>query len=290
MNNRSPLDLSRYQKVFTHAVLILLCIPFLTPILWMVSTSLKSHEEIFPQKNEAAVTLNVSDFIPEKPQWQNYKKALETGPFVLYLRNSLLLCTLNVIGAVFSSALAAYGFARLQFPGKNILFILVISTMALPRHVTMIPLFMLFKAVGWYGTLLPLIVPSFLGNPFFIFLLRQFFLTLPKDLAEAGTIDGAGEFRIFSQIVLPLAKPALATCALFQFLATWNDFFGPLIYINDPDQYTVAYGLQQFMGTHGSEWAQMMAVASLFTLPVILLFFCAQQVFIRGIFATGTKG
>ncbi|VGO14647.1 L-arabinose transport system permease protein AraQ [Pontiella desulfatans] len=290
MKSRSPLSMNRRQKAITHVVLAGLCIPFLMPILWMVSTSLKADTEIFPDENEAAITFNLSNMLPEQPQWQNYRAALDTGPFVLYLRNSLLLGTLNVIGAVFSSALVAYGFARLQFPGKNALFILVVATMALPRHVTMIPVFTIFKTLGWYGTLLPLIVPAFFGNPFFIFLLHQFFQTIPRNLTEAATIDGASELRIFSTIMLPLAKPALATCALFQFLATWNDFFGPLLYINNPDHYTVAYGLQQFMGSHDTEWSQLMAVATLFTLPIVILFFRAQKVFIQGISTTGAKG
>ncbi|MDZ8117615.1 carbohydrate ABC transporter permease [Pontiella agarivorans] len=290
MKNKSPLDLSRRQKVITHFILIALCIPFIMPLIWMISTSLKSNEDIFPQADEAAVTFSLSSVIPEKPQWSNYQAAWQTGPFARYLRNTLLLCTLNVIGAVFSSAMVAYGFARLRFPGKEFLFILLISSMALPRHVTMIPLFTIFKNLGWYGTMLPLIVPAFFANPFYVFLLRQFFQTIPANLAEAGTIDGAGEFRIFSQIMLPLARPALVTCALFQFLSTWNDFFGPLLYLNDPKHYTVAYGLQQFMGTHGSEWTQLMAAATLFTLPIVLLFFRAQKVFIRGISTTGSSG
>jgi len=290
MKNRSILSLSRRQRLATHIVLLLLCIPFLMPIFWMATTSLKSNAEIFPQEDEATVAFNFHTLFPKDAQWQNYEKAMQTGPFVLYLRNSLLLCTLNVAGAVFSSAMVAYGFARMKFPGKETLFIILISTMALPRHVTMIPVFTIFKMLGLYGTLLPLIVPAFFGNPFFIFLLRQFFQTIPNDLCEAAKLDGAGEFRIFTRIMLPLAKPALATCALFQFLATWNDFFGPLLYINNPSQYTVAYGLQQFMGTHDSEWAQLMAVATLFTLPVVLLFFRAQNVFIQGISTTGEKG
>lgn len=289
MKNRSALDLTGGQKWITHFVLLLLSIPFVLPIIWMIATSLKPDVEIYPSESEAAMSFTLSSLYPKDPQWQNYQDALNTGPFVLYLRNSLLLCTLNVIGAVFSSALVAYGFARMKFPGKEFLFILVIATMALPRHVTMIPIFVIFKSLGWYGTLLPLIVPAFFGNPFFIFLLRQFFQTIPEDLSEAARIDGASEFRIFSTIVIPLSKPALATCALFQFLATWNDFFGPLIYINDPAHYTIAYGLQQFMGSHGGDWAELMAVACLFTLPVILLFFRAQKVFIQGISTTGTK-
>lgn len=290
MSQTTVLTPSRTQRIATHAVLITLCIPFLLPLFWMVSTSLKTNEEIFPQADEATVTLTASSLLPEKPQWENYRDALETGPFILYLRNTLLLCALNVGGAVFSSALVAYGFARLRFPGKEFLFILLISTMALPRQVTMIPTFALFKALGWYGTMLPLIVPAFFANPFYVFLLRQFFQTIPVNLSEAATLDGAGEFRVFWRIILPLAKPALATCAMFQFLATWNDFFGPLLYISDPSNYTIAYGLQQFMGNHDSEWTQLMAAATLFTLPIVILFFRAQKVFIRGISTTGATG
>ena len=290
MKPRSALALTRRQKLATHAILVLLCIPFLMPVLWMVTTSLKSNAEIFPQKNEAAISFSLSRILPKEPQWKNYRAALQTGPFTLYLRNSLLLCALNVVGAVASSALVAYGFARMRFPGKEVLFMLMISTMALPRHVTMIPVFAIFKMLGWYGTMLPLIVPAFFGHPFYIFLLRQFFQTIPNDLCEASTMDGASEFRIFAGIMLPLAKPALATCALFQFLATWNDFFGPLLYINDPTQYTIAYGLQQFMGSNDNQWVHLMAVSTLFTLPIVLIFFRAQKVFIQGISTTGNKG
>jgi multiple sugar transport system permease protein len=190
---------------------------------------------------------------------------------------------------VLSSAIVAYGFARIQFPGRDFLFLVMISTMALPGQVTMIPVFAMFRWLGWYGTFLPLFVPSFFGNPFYIFLLRQFFRTVPEDLAEAARIDGAGEWRIFWQVMLPLARPALAVVALFQFLGTWNDFFGPLLYINDPSRYTLAYGLQQFMSSYGGKWAQLMAGACVFTLPIILLFFLAQKTFIQGISTTGTK-
>jgi len=194
-----------------------------------------------------------------------------------------------VLAAVFSSAVVAYGFARLEFRGKNALFLLMISTMALPGQVTMIPVFALFRRLGWYGTYLPLTVPAFFGTPFFIFLLTQFYRTLPGELAEAARVDGAGEWLIFRRLILPLSKPALATVALFQFLGTWNDFFGPLLYINDPMRYTLAYGLQQFTSSHSSEWAQLMAAATLFTVPIILLFFFAQRVFIQGIATTGGK-
>jgi multiple sugar transport system permease protein len=161
--------------------------------------------------------------------------------------------------------------------------------MALPVQVTMIPVFAMFRWLGWYGTYLPLTVPAFFGTPFYIFLLTQFYRSLPFELSEAARVDGAGDWTIFWRIILPLSKPALATCALFQFLGTWNDFFGPLLYINDARRYSLAYGLQQFLSVHSGMWAQLMAGATLFTLPIILLFFFTQRTFIQGIATTGGK-
>ena len=281
--------LSPARRVLTHVVLLALCVPFAMPLVWMLSTSLKTHAQIFPREGESK-TLSFHSLLPDPVEWSNYPKALKTVPFGTYLQNTLFLCAMNVIGAVFSSAVVAYGFARLKFPGRDALFLVMISTMALPGQVTMIPVFAMFRMLGWYGTFLPLFVRSFFGNPFYVFLLRQFFRTIPEDLAEAARIDGAGEWRIFSRIMLPLAKPALAVVALFQFLGTWNDFFGPLLYINDPSRYTLAYGLQQFMSSYGGKWAQLMAAACVFTVPIILLFFLAQKTFIQGISTTGGKG
>jgi multiple sugar transport system permease protein len=278
------MKLTRRQRILAHALLITLCLPFVLPLVWMISTSLKPDDQIYAQQG-----ITVQNLIPNPIRWQNYAEAMQTVPLGAYLRNTLLLCFSTMIGAVASSALAAYGFARLQFRGRETLFMLMIATMALPAQVTMIPIFALFRMLGWYGTFLPLIVPAFCGNAFFIFLLRQFLRTIPEELAEAARIDGAGEWRIFWQLMLPLTKPALATCALFQFLGAWNDFFGPLLYINDPSRYTLAYGLQQFMSSYGGEWAQLMAAATVFTLPIIILFFLAQRTFIQGIATTGGK-
>jgi multiple sugar transport system permease protein len=283
MNRLHPI-----QRVLVHGFLLALCIPFILPLVWMVSTSLKPNEQIYAREgSQPAVSLRM--LIPHPVKWSNYAAAVRTVPIGAYLRNTLFLCVSTVIGAVISSAVVAYGFARLQFWGREMFFMLMIATMALPGQVTMIPVFALFRFLGWYGTFLPLIVPSFCGSAFYIFLLRQFFRTIPEELAEAARIDGAGEWRIFWQLMLPLAKPALATCALFQFLGTWNDFFGPLLYINDPSRYTLAYGLQQFMSSYGGEWAQLMAGACIFTIPVIVLFFLAQRTFIQGIATTGGK-
>jgi multiple sugar transport system permease protein len=194
-----------------------------------------------------------------------------------------------VFGTVFSSAIVAYGFARMNFIWKPVFFVVMISTMAVPPQVTMVPVFALFRALGWYGTYLPLTVPAFFGAPFFIFLLTQFFRTLPEEMAEAARIDGSSEWGIFTRVVLPLAKPALATCAIFQFIGTWNDFLGPLIYLDDPQKFTVAYGLQEFMTKNGGQWTLLMAGATVFTVPIIVLFFFAQKTFIQGIATTGAK-
>lgn len=275
----------RLSKLAIYAALSLLALPALAPLWWMVSTSLKGDAQIYGAGQAAGLGL-----VPSPAQWHNYPAALQSVPFEQYLRNTLLLCGLNVLGATASSAVVAYGFARLRFRGKNVLLGLMISTMALPQHVTMIPVFAIFKQLGWYGTYLPLWVPALGGVPFFIFLLTQFFKSLPEELAEAARIDGASEWRIFATVMLPLARPALVTCALFQFLNTWNDFFGPLLYLNDPSKYTLAYGLQQFMaGIYGGKWAELMAASALFTLPAILLFFFAQRTFIQGIATTGGK-
>ncbi len=279
---------SRLQRLMIHAVLIILCIPFILPLVWMVSTSLKTDDQIYAKKGQGNA-ISIRSLIPNPVQVSNYPGAMKTVPFGTYLRNTLMLCFFNVVGAVSSSAIVAYGFARLKFRGRDALFYLMISTMALPGQVTMVPVFALFRELGWYGTFLPLIVPAFCGNAFYIFLLRQFFGTLPEELSEAARIDGSNEWTIFSKVLLPLCKPALATCALFQFLHTWNDFFGPLLYINDPNRYTLAYGLQQFQSSYGGQWALLMAGACIFTIPIIILFFFAQKTFIQGIATTGSK-
>jgi multiple sugar transport system permease protein len=282
---RRRIGLPLEQKIAAHFVLLLLCVPALMPLLWMVSTSLKPDKQIY--NGSGALTL--ASLVPHPVMWSNYSGAVHAIPFGLYLQNTLVLCIFNVVGAVLSSAVVAYAFGKLEFKGKNVFFLLMISTMALPPQVTMVPVFNMFRALHWYGTYLPLIVPSFFGTPFFIFLMTQFFRGLPNELIEAARIDGAGEWRIFWQIMLPLAVPALVTCALFRFLWTWNDFFGPLLYINDPNKYTLAYGLQQFLSVHGSEWSRLMAGSTLFVLPIIVLFFFAQRTFIQGIATTGSK-
>ncbi len=262
----------------------LLSLPALLPLLWMISTSFKSDAQIF-----GSTEVSIKSLIPMPLVTHNYPAALQNMPFLSYLRNTMLLCICTVVGAVASSSIVAYGFAKLQFPGKALMFGLMIATMALPGQVTMIPVFSLFRALGWYGTYLPLIVPAFTASAYYVFLLTQFFRTVPTEMSEAAKMDGANEWTIFTRLVLPLSKPALATCALFQFLGTWNDFLGPLLYVNDPQKYTLAYGLEQFVSHYGGFYSQLMAAATIFTLPIIILFFFAQKTFIQGISTTGGK-
>jgi multiple sugar transport system permease protein len=271
-------------KLAVYAALIALSIPAMLPLFWMLSTSLKGDAQLF-----SGESLSLKTLIPSPVVSKNYPDAVQNMPFLLYLRNTLLICFSTVIGAVISSAIVAYGFAKIQFWGKNVLFMVMIATMALPGQVTMIPVFSLFRSLGWYGSYLPLIVPAFTASAYYVFLLNQFFKTIPTEMSEAARVDGAGEWTIFSRLMIPLSKPALATCALFQFIGAWNDFLGPLLYINDPAKYPLAYGLQQFVSHYGGFYAQLMAAATIFTLPIILLFFFAQRTFIQGISTTGGK-
>ena len=280
---------SRLNKAVVLVALILLAIPAALPLVWMVSTSLKTTDQIFPTGGKAAPPFSLGALVPHPARWENYADAVRAVPFRVYFRNTATLCVLNVVAAVFSSAVVAYGFARLRLVGKGALFSLMLATMAIPPQVTMVPRFALVRALGWYGTILPLTVPSLFGASLYIFLLTQFFRALPEELAEAARIDGAGEWTVFCRVMLPLSKPALATCALFQFVGTWNDFLGPLIYLNDPDKYTVAYGLQQFMAKNGPQWSLLMAGSTLFVIPVVVVFFSAQRSFIQGIATTGGR-
>lgn len=273
-----------FPKVAIYAALVALSIPAILPLLWMVSTSLKTDTQIFAGKE-----FGLGSLLPSPLVGNNYPKALQNMPFLLYLRNTMLLCICTVVGAVASSAIVAYGFAKIRFDGQKVLFAIMIATMALPGQVTMIPVFSLFRSLGWYGSYLPLIVPAFTASAYYVFLLTQFFRTIPDEMSEAARVDGAGEWAIFQRLILPLSKPALATCALFQFIGTWNDFLGPLLYLNDPSKYTLGYGLQQFVSHYTGFYSQLMAAATIFTLPIIILFFFAQKTFIQGISTTGGK-
>lgn len=253
----------------------------LVPLLWTVSTSLKSPAEVFQDS-----------FVPKVWHWENYKNAVTAVPFFLFLENTLIILIPVMIGTVFSSALCAYGFARFRFKGKRFLFLVLLATMMLPGQVTMIPMFIMFKEAGWVDTFLPLIIPSFFGGGAFnIFLIRQFMRGIPRDLDEAAFMDGASRWGIFTRIMLPLSKPPLIAVSIFTFMGVWNDFQGPLIYLNTNTKYTLALGLSMFKGLYNVEWNMLMAATVLIMLPAIIVFFFLQKYFIEGIsLSSATKG
>jgi multiple sugar transport system permease protein len=269
------------RPFLVQAVLIVAGLAFLVPFLWMVSTSLKDDQHIF---------IFPPQWIPDPVVFANYARAVRYIPYGLYLTNTLTISILATIGTVFSCALVAYSLSRLEWPGRDVLFLLTLATMMLPYAVTLIPLFIVFKTLGWINTFLPLIVPHYFGGAFSIFLLRQFFLTIPYDLSDAARIDGANEFGIFWRIILPLTRPALATVALLQFLAQYRDFLGPLIYLTDSTKYTLSIGLTQYSSQHNTEWALLMAASVIMVTPVIVLFFFTQRTFVQGITLGGIKG
>jgi len=275
--------LTTINKTVVFIILAVAAVAFLLPLVWMISTSLKPKDQIFTYPLV---------WLPDPPQWLNYGKALNNPSFkfLLFLQNSLYYAISSTIGVVISCALVAYAFARLRWWGRDFWFIITLSTMMIPYPVTLIPLFLIFKEMGWVGTFKPLIIPNFLGAPFFIFLLRQFFLTIPMDLSDAARIDGANDWNIFWRVILPLTRPALITVALFTFLNTWNDFLGPLIFLNDGEKYTLAVGLAAFRGQYRTQWDLMMAASTVVTAPIVVLFFFAQRRFIQGITLTGMKG
>ena len=272
-----------------HIVLIVMSLIFVSPLLWMVTTAIKPIEETMT----ATPTL-----LPSKFLWDNFPKAVTYGskelgyiPFLLYARNTLMVTLLCVAGSVCSNAVVAYAFARLRWPGRDAFFAVTLATMMVPFPVLMVPTFGLFKWLGWVGTFRPLWVPAFFGSAFSIFLLRQFFRTIPMELSEAAKIDGCSEVRIFTDVLLPLAKPALAVVALFTFMGTWNDFMGPMIYLSDQETFTLSLGLQAYQSQHGgTQWNLLMAAATVVILPVIVVFFFAQKMLIQGIATSGLKG
>lgn len=270
----------RIGRILIYLVIIGGAIIFLFPFFWMISTSLKTPVEI-------ATTPPV--WIPEKFQWKNYVDALSYFPFWRYLANTLFLVFMNVTGTLISSSLVGYAFARLRWPGRDMWFKILISTMMLPAVVTMIPQFILFRKLNWLNTYLPLIVPAFTGSATNIFLLRQFFKTIPNSLSECARLDGCSEFRIFAQIILPLCKPVLATVGITTFMFTWNDFLGPLLYINDKMMYTLSYGLRTFQIQSDSKWHLTMAASVVVAFPSLVMFFLGQKHFVEGVTLTGMK-
>lgn len=271
---------ARWRAWLITALVWGVAVLFLIPFLWMISSSLKPNYQIFEVPPR---------WIPNPPAWENYRAALTTLPFDRYVLNTAIISLLTIVGHLLSCTLIAYAFARLRAPGRDALFVVVLATMMLPYPVTMVPLYVIFSRLGWINTFLPLTAPAFFGSAFYIFLLRQFFLTLPADFEDAATMDGANLLQILWRIILPLSTPALATVAIFTFQASWNDFLAPLIYLQKPDLYTVTLGLQFFRSTYTTNWAYLMAASLATALPVIAVFFAAQRYFVEGITLSGIK-
>ncbi|MCE7983401.1 MAG: carbohydrate ABC transporter permease [Caldilinea sp. CFX5] len=273
---------TRVKDVILYLLLITLSILYLLPLYWMISTSLKQtgSEMVIPPQ-----------WAPNPIVWQNYVDVFVQVPLTLYIRNSLVITLTATLFGVLTASLAGYGFARVQFPGRNFLFTLCIASLMLPETVTLIPEFILFRRIGWVNTFLPLIIPwSLAGSAFAVFLFRQYCLTIPLELDEAARVDGAGTLRIWWMIIVPLSKAVLATLAILSFIHHWNEFLRPLIYLGRPELRTLALGLRAFRGEYQLAWNYMMAVALIMLVPILILFFVAQRQFVQGIVMTGIKG
>lgn len=274
---------STIRTILVYSLLVVFSVWFAMPFLWMISTSLKTETQLVSRP---------LSLVPTPFVWRNYIDATRAIPFLTYAKNTLIVSVLSVIGQVLVSSFVAYGFARIEWPGRDVVFMIVISTMMLPAQVTMIPLYVIYRKLGWINTLTPLWIQSFFSHPFNIFLLRQFFRTIPMELSEAARIDGCNEVEIYAKVIMPLCKPALATVGLFDFLHNWSDFQRPLIYLQDEAKYTLSLGLQAFGGNYSRtlDPSLLMAAATIMIAPAIILFFLTQKTFIEGIAVTGLKG
>lgn len=277
---RKPVLNNNLLRSLNWVLLVVGSLFLLSPIWWMISTSLKPMEEImqFPPT-----------LLPQEWHWENYVHTWQSAPFTTYAVNTITITLICVVANVFVNAFIAYGFAKIPFPGKNILFTIVLSTMMIAGFVTLIPQYVLFAKLEWLNTYYPLVVPALFGSAFNIFLLRQFFRTIPNEMIEAAKMEGANHFYIWRKIALPLVKPALATVAIFSFNGAWNDFLGPLLYVNDENLYTLQIGLQVFKEQASTQWNYLMAGSLLVLLPVIILFFVFQKYFIKGANITGSS-
>lgn len=273
---------SALKRLIVHLLLLLVVIATSLPLVYMVSTSLK------PDGTEYQFPIR---WIPERFAWENYETALNAIPTLTFLRNTLVIAGVSLVGELLTASLAAYGFARLRFPGRDGFFTLMLGTLMMPYFVTMIPLFVLYRTLGWVNTLYPFTVPAFLGgSPLYIFLLRQSYMALPAELDDAARIDGAGYFRTWWSVLLPLTRPALATVAIMSLMFHWNDFTGPLILLNSQDRFTLALGIRLFRDQHRTYVNQTMAYSTMMTIPVVTVFFIFQKYFIQGISMTGITG
>ncbi len=262
------------QVWVSRLLLVLFSAALLLPLYWMIATALKTDQElaVFPPT-----------LFPRNPQWSNFREAVEYIPFFQFLRNTLTVTALTVVGAILSNPLIAYGFSRLEWPGRDKVFVLVLATVFIPFPVVIIALFDIFAKLGWINTFLPLVVPMFFGSAFWIFLMRQFLMQIPMDISDAGRIDGANEFQVFSQLILPLTLPSVGVIAIFAALSAWNDFIGPLIYLQDESKYTLAIGLTFFRSQYDVQFNLLMAASTLVVLPVVVIFLLFQRAFLDGI-------
>ena len=270
-----------FKTLLTHLCLSVITIIFIFPFIWMLSTSLKEFRE--------ASSLSL-DLIPERIMWQNYVDIFQKAPFGRYMINTVFLASVNVIGQVLTCSLVAYSLSHINWKGRKYLFPIIMATILLPYQVTMIPLYIIYNKLKLVGTYLPLIIPAFVAAPVYIFLMRQFFMTLPPSIVHAARIDGASHLKIYAAVVVPLSKNVFTAVGVFTFLNTWSDFMGPLIYLNKPELYTISIGLKSYIGEHNTEWHYVMAASTLATIPLIIIFFFAQKQFIEGINMTGIKG
>ena len=268
-------------RCIAYILLILISIAMLFPFFWMVRSAFMTNREIMTTPIQ---------WLPSHYDLENFKKAFERAPFGKYFINSAIIVLINMVGCILSSSIIAFGFSRLRFPGRKLWFALLLSTMMIPQTVLMIPQFLIWQSVGAYNTFIPLTVPCFFGNAFNVFLVRQFYAGIPKEYDEAALVDGANYFTIYSKILVPMAKPVLCSVGVFTFMSTWNDFMGPLLYLDKENLKTVSLALQNFMGQHNSEWNLMMALSTVITLPMIVVYFMAQRYFIEGITFSGLKG
>jgi ABC-type glycerol-3-phosphate transport system permease component len=271
----------RLGRLLLHAVMILLGITFLMPLAWVASTSLKAAGEVF---------ITPIEWIPQTPRWSNYPEVFTRLPFAKFILNTFYVTVMGTVGAVLSATTVAFGLSRIRWLGREFVFTLLLATLMLPGIVTLIPVFIIFKTIDWIGTFYPLWVPAWLGFAFYIFLMRQFMLSLPLELDEAARIDGASNFRILWQVIAPLCGPAIITVTIFAFLHHYNDFLGPLIYISENEMFTLPLGLLWFQGRFGNFWHLVMAASMITIAPVIVLFFIAQRYFVQGTQFTGLAG
>jgi multiple sugar transport system permease protein len=284
LKSRSPFrpGWARLVKlILTHLLLLAGCIIMAFPFIWMILGSLKTTGELFvfpPQ------------WLPTVWHWENYLRVIQAMPFGWFTFNSFKIATLAAIGQILSCSLAAFAFARIKFPGREVVFFIWLACLMIPPQVLVIPLYVLYRQLGWLNTHLPLIVPNFFGGAFGTFLLRQFFMTIPTDLDDAAYIDGASRFQIYAHIYMPLAKPALATLAVFVFMTNWNDLLGPVIYLTEYKNMTLTVGLAFFRGQYATDWVLVLAGAVISIIPIMTLYALTQQYFVRGVILSGLKG